>query len=144
MTLRGAASRDLQPVCCCLKVLGGKDRPHCHGGEAALRTTQFLDLGKQGHLPWEILQEVKHPGAQFPLELPGSLCLFLVGNTNPSSPSLSQAPPELPQLGQTQPLNTSQQGSVQGFQKSQAQNNSTLMQAADKGKEKQRSRNPSS
>lgn len=63
MTLTGAESRDLQPVLCFLEALGGKDRPHCHPGQATLGTTQDLDLGKQRLLPWEILQEVEHSGA---------------------------------------------------------------------------------
>lgn len=87
----------------------------------------------------------KGTGAQCPWETPGCLCLSLAGDTSSSSTSLPQAPPELTvNTAILTPLNKSKQHAVRGFQKASLKITCTLMQAADKAKEKQRSRHPSS
>lgn len=75
----------------------------------------------------------------------GCLFLSLAISTSPSSTSLPQTPPELPtNTARLMPLSKSKLHAAQSFQKASLKIARTLMQAADKAKEKQRSRHPSS
>lgn len=141
----------LLPVCSsapsCLEELGGKNRPHCHPGQAVLRTMWQPGWGKKKHFfPQDpFLQAVKGTGTQYPWETTGGLYLSLASDTSPSSTSLPQTPSELGiNTARLETLNTSKQHAVQGFQKASLEITCTLMRAADKAKEKQRSRHPSS
>lgn len=141
----------LLPVCSsapsCLKELGGKNRPCYHPGLAVLRTTRQPGRGKQKHFfPQDpFSQAVKGTGTQHPGETTGGHYLSLASDTSPSSTSLPQAPSELGvNTARLETLNTSPQRAVQGFQKASLKITCTLTRAADKAKEKQRSRHPSS
>lgn len=148
--LMGAALRG--PTACLQlspQVLGGTGR----AGQTSLSswTSGVEDNTRSGpgkaerHLPRDLISRAaKGTGAWCPWEMTGCLCSSLAGDTSPST-SLSQAPPELTiNTVRLMPLNTSKQHAVQGFQKASLKITCTLMWAADKAKEKQRSRHPSS